>query len=75
LSAVGSADRTALGSSAAANRSRAVAGDRTDGGRPSDTTAGRIWDGGGGGFSRFSAAAIDPRDGGGGVCCVSVAAI
>jgi len=64
-----STDRTAFGNSEAASSSRTVAGDRTDGGRPSDTTEGRIWDGDGG-FSRFSAAAaVNPRDGGGGVLC------
>lgn len=56
-----STDRTAFGNTAAANNSnRAVAGDRTDGGRPSDTTAGRI------AFGRrdfpvFCTAAIDAR--------------
>lgn len=41
-SADDSTDRTAVGNTTAANSNRAVAGDRTDGGRPSDTTAGRI---------------------------------
>jgi len=66
-----STDRTEFGSSAAAsNSSRAVAGDRTDGGRSIDTTAGCIWDGDGG-FSRLFAAAFNTRDdgGGGGVLC------
>lgn len=59
-------ERTAFGSSAAArSSSRAVAGDLADGGRPIDTTAGRIWDGDSG-FSRLFAADFNPRNGGGG---------
>lgn len=56
-SADDSTDRTAFGNATAANSNRTVAGDRTDGGRPSDTTAGRM------AISRFSALGGDQPSG------------